>query len=250
MVRMKPWVEIAEELRREIGRGVYGPGDRLPSGSDLMNRFGVARQTVQNAIDQLRAEGLVLSVAGRGWFVSERKPIVRLARNRLSAAERADGRGTFMSDAAVGKWQRSVTVEVRREAAPEDVCSYLALDPGQEHEVVVRDRVMRADGEVVQLAVSYLPADIAGGTRLEEADTGPGGAHARLEEMGFELTHSTEVVSARPPRPREAELLQIPFAFPVIQVVRVAFAGGRAVEVDHITMSSERYQLVYRIDAD
>jgi GntR family transcriptional regulator len=250
MVQMKPWVEIAEELRREIGQGVYGPGERLPSGSDLMNRFGVARQTVQNAVDQLRAEGLVLSVAGRGWFVSERKPIVRLARNRLSKAERTEGRGTFMSDAAAGRWQPAVTVKVRREQAGDDVRSYLGLGAGQEHEVVVRDRVMRADGEVVQLAVSYLPAEIAGGTRLEEADTGPGGAYARLEEMGFELTHFTEVVSARSPRPREAELLQLPLGFPVLQVVRVAFAGDRAVEVNYITMSSERYQLVYQIDAD
>lgn len=247
---MKPWVEIADELRREIGRGVYGPGDRLPSGNDLMNRFGVARQTVQNAIDQLRAEGLVLSVAGRGWYVSERKPIVRLARNRLSKAERTEGRGTFMSDAAAGKWVPAVTVKVRREQAGEDVCSYLGLDPAQEHEMVVRDRVMRADGETVQLAVSHLPADIAGGTRIEEVDTGPGGTYARLEEMGFKLTHFTEVVSARSPQPREAELLEIPFGFPVIQVVRVAFAGDRAVEVNFITMSSERYQLVYQIDAD
>jgi GntR family transcriptional regulator len=249
MVQMKPWVEIAEELRREIDQGVYGPGDRLPSGSDLMTRFGVARQTVQNAIDQLRAEGLVLSVAGRGWFVSERKPIIRLSRNRLSKAERTQGRGTFMSDAAAGNWKPAVTVKIRRELAREDVCAYLGLDMEHDHEVVVRDRVMRADGEVVQLAVSYLPAEIAGGTQLEETDTGPGGAYARLEEMGFELTHFTEVVSARSPRPREAELLQIPFGFPVIQVIRVAFAGDRAVEVNYITMSSERYQLVYQIDA-
>ncbi|MEU4769703.1 GntR family transcriptional regulator [Actinosynnema sp. NPDC023794] len=248
MVQRKPWVEIAEELRREIHQGVYGPGGRLPSGSVLMNRFGVARQTVQNAMDQLRAEGLVLSVAGKGWFASERKPIVRLARNRLSKAERTEGRGTFMSDAAAGKWQPAVTVKVRREQAPEDVCSYLGLDSGCE--VVVRDRVMRADGEVVQLAVSYLPVDVAGGTRLEEVDTGSGGTYARLEESGFELTHFTEVVSARSPRPREAELLQVPFGFPVIQVIRVAFAGDRAVEVNYMTMSSDRYQLVYQIDAD
>ncbi|MER5261586.1 GntR family transcriptional regulator [Actinosynnema sp. NPDC002837] len=249
MVQMKPWVEIAEELRREIHQGVYKPGERLPSGSVLMNRFGVARQTVQNAMDQLRAEGLVLSVAGKGWFVSERKPIVRLARNRLSKAERTEGRGTFMSDAAAGGWQPAVTVKIRREHASEDVRSHLGLDAGREHEVVVRDRVMRADGEAVQLAVSYLPADIAGGTRVEEVDTGPGGTYARLEELGFELTHFTEVVSARSPQPREAELLRVPFGFPVIQVIRVAFAGDRAVEVNYITMSSDRYQLVYQIDA-
>ncbi|GAB3480078.1 GntR family transcriptional regulator [Amycolatopsis cihanbeyliensis] len=249
-MQTKPWVEIADELRSEIQRGDYVPGARLPSGSELMSRYGVARQTVQNAIDQLRAEGLVLSVAGRGWYVHERKPIVRLARNRLTKAERTAGRGAFMSDAAVGNWKPAVTVKIRREEATTEVAEYLELGLDAPRDVVVRDRVMRADGEVVQLATSYLPADIAAGTQLEETDTGPGGSYARLDELGYELTHYTELVSARSPRPKEADLLQLPYAFPVMQVVRVAYAGDRPVEVNFITMSSERYNLVYQIDAD
>jgi GntR family transcriptional regulator len=70
-----------------------------------------------------------------------------------------------------------------------------------------------------------------------------------LEELGYHLTHFTEVVSARAPRPKEAELLQIPYSFPIIQVIRVAFAGDDAVEVNFMVMSSERYQLVYQIEA-
>lgn len=248
-MQMKPWVEIAEDLRRGIQRGEYTAGARLPSGTELMAKYGVARQTVQNAVDQLRAEGLVLSVAGRGWYVSERKPIVRLARNRLSKAERTAGRGAFMSDAAAGRWKPAVTVRISRQEASPEVASYLELNPDDSQEVIVRDRIMRADGEVVQLATSHLPAAIAGGTRLEETDTGPGGSYARLEELGHELTHFTEVVSARAPRPREAELLQLPYGFPVLQVVRVAYAGDLPVEVNYMTMSSELYNLVYQIDA-
>lgn len=249
MTQTRPWVEIADELRREIQEGRHQPGNRLPSGSALMERYGVARQTVQNAIDQLRAEGLVLSVAGRGWYVSERKPIIRLARNRLSAAERTAGRGAFMSDAAAGNFKPGVTVKIFRQEATDDVRMYLELPADQPHEVVVRDRIMRADGEVVQLATSYLPASIVGGTQLEETDTGPGGSYARLEELGYTLTHFTEVVSARSPRPKEADLLQVPYGFPVIQVIRTAFAGDQPVEVNYMTMSSERYQLVYQLDA-
>jgi len=247
-MQTRPWVHIADELRKEIQRGEHAAGVRLPSGSELMARFGVARQTVQNAIDQLRAEGLVLSMAGRGWFVAEHKPIVRLARNRLTKAERTAGRGTFMSDAATGGWRPSVTVEVRREVVPTEVAAYLALD--ESSEVVVRDRVMRADADVVQLATSYLPVVIVSGTPIEAAETGPGGIYARLEELGFELTHFTEVVSARAPRPKEADLLQVPYGFPVIQVVRVAYVDDLPVEVNFIVMSSERFQLVYQIDAD
>ena len=243
---VRPWTQIADTLRREIGESE--PGARLASGSELMQRFGVARNTIQNAIDQLRAEGLVFSVSGRGWFVSERKPVVRLARNRLSAEERAAGRGTFMSDAAAGRWKPAVTVKIYREAVPTDIAALLEIEPGTD--VAVRDRIMRADGETVQLAVSYIPVDVAEAAGIEKTDTGPGGMYARIEETGLKLTHFTELVSARPPRPRESDQLQIPAAYPVIEVIRIAYAGDRPIEANRMVMSSERYQLVYQIAAD
>lgn len=246
MTRVRPWVEIADELRREIKD--TQPGARLPSGTVLMERFGVARNTIQNAVDQLRAEGLVFSVTGRGWFVSERKPVIRLARNRLSAAERTAGRGTFMSDAATGGWQPAVTVKIYRTAVPTEIAALLEIEPGTD--VVVRDRIMRADGETVQLAASYIPLEVAEAAHLEVTDTGPGGMYARIEEAGMQLTHFTELVGARPPRPRETDLLQIPTAQPVIELTRVAYVGDRAVEANQMILSAERYQLVYQLAAD
>jgi GntR family transcriptional regulator len=246
MTRVRPWVEIADELRREIGEAEAG--SRLPSGSELMRRFGVARNTIQNAIDQLRAEGLVFSVAGRGWFVSERKPVVRLARNRLSAAERTAGRGAFLSDAATGGWQPAVTVKIYRTAAPVEIAALLEIEHGTD--VVVRERIMRADGETVQLAASYIPVDVAQAAHLEVTDTGLGGMYARIEEAGMGLTHFTELVGARPPKPRETDLLQLPTAHPVIELVRVAYCGDRPVEVNRMVLSAGRYQLVYQIAAD
>jgi GntR family transcriptional regulator len=242
----RPWVEIADTLRREVTDA--GPGTPLPSGTQLMARFGVARNTIQNAVDQLRAEGLVFSVSGRGWFVSERKPVTRLARNRLSAAERAAGRGTFMSDARTGGWAPAVTVKTFRQTVPVDVAPLLDVAPGTD--VAVRERIMRADAEVVQLATSWIPVDVAEAAHLEQTDTGPGGMYARVEEAGWTLTHYSELVAARPPRPREAEHLQLPAAYPVLEVTRVAYAGDRAVEVNRMVMSSERYQLVYQIAAE
>lgn len=94
-----PSRRIAADLRHAIRDGEYRPGHQLPSGSVLMARYGVARQTVQNAIDLLRAEGLVIGRSGAGWFVRERPAVQRLARNRLSRDERVAGRGTA-TDAA------------------------------------------------------------------------------------------------------------------------------------------------------
>jgi GntR family transcriptional regulator len=245
---VKAWAQVADELRGEIVGGRLAPGARLPSGSDLMARFGVARQTIQTAVDQLRAEGLVVSVSGVGWRVAVQRPVIRLARNRLSKAERDAGRGPFMSDAAASGFTPAVTVKIRREPASADVAA--RLDIGEGTEVVVRERIMRADGTVVQLATSYLPVDVAGGTQIEETDTGPGGTYSRLEDLGHPLSHFTEAVGSRRASADEAALLQIPVGSPVLAVVRVAYAeGGRPVEVNWMVLNGDLYELVYQIDA-
>src|ERR687890_2334434 len=46
------------------------PGTPTPSERELVQRFGVARMTVRQALDALVAEGLLERVPGRGTFVS------------------------------------------------------------------------------------------------------------------------------------------------------------------------------------
>lgn len=65
-----PYEQIADSLRGQIEGGDIGPGQRLPSTRDLMDKFGVANQTVQRAMRILQNAGLVKSVAGRGTFVA------------------------------------------------------------------------------------------------------------------------------------------------------------------------------------
>jgi DNA-binding transcriptional regulator YhcF (GntR family) len=67
-----PYVQVASALRAAILTKTLEPGEKLPSGSQLATRYGVARMTVQQAIRVLRDEGLVVSRQGSGVFVRER----------------------------------------------------------------------------------------------------------------------------------------------------------------------------------
>lgn len=64
-----PYLQMANDIRDEIRSGLLGPGDRLPSTRELMERYDVANMTVQGAMRVLRAENLIYSVPGRGTFV-------------------------------------------------------------------------------------------------------------------------------------------------------------------------------------
>ncbi len=66
------WRQIAQILATEIGQRRYcegSPDDRLPSETDLAQRFGVNRHTVRRAILGLAEQGLVSVEHGRGTFV-------------------------------------------------------------------------------------------------------------------------------------------------------------------------------------
>lgn len=66
-----PNVQIAASIRAAILTGELEPGTQLQSGQELARFFGVARQTVQTAINTLRAEGFVRGQVGSGVFVRD-----------------------------------------------------------------------------------------------------------------------------------------------------------------------------------
>lgn len=241
--------QVAADIRQKISAGDYAPGEQLPSERELVETYDVSRPTVRDAITMLRTEGLVTSEHGRGVFVRPPASIQRIARSRLSREARSRNRGAFLADAAARGFTPSTSVKIRFEQADVRTAAHLDVPVGTE--VTVRDRVMRADGLVVQLAVSRLPRELTRGTAIEEVNTGPGGAYARLEEAGHTLGSYVEHVGARMPRPDESTLLQLADGVPIITVTRVAFtAVGRPVEMNDMVLAADRYELSYEWPAD
>ncbi|MEJ2479880.1 MAG: winged helix-turn-helix domain-containing protein, partial [Acidihalobacter sp.] len=66
--------QLYEQLAERILSGRYHAGQRLPSGRECASRWGVSRNTVNAVFDQLRAEGLLLSRRGSGWYVHHELP--------------------------------------------------------------------------------------------------------------------------------------------------------------------------------
>ncbi|HET8681152.1 MAG TPA: GntR family transcriptional regulator [Micromonosporaceae bacterium] len=238
---------IAADLRGAIESGELGEGAKLPSHTALMTRYGVSRTTVGAALDVLRSEGLTEHRHGVGVFVRRFARIVRRSPERLSTAARESGR--MIQDHDTGQRRRAVSVEVRREPAPEAVARALGVGAGAD--VVVRARRFDVDGRPVQVATSYLPVDLAGDTPIEDLDVGTGGIYARLAEIGAGPVEFEESVTARRPTADEVRDLGLPsVGVYVFEVVRHAYAGnGRCVEVNRMVMDGSVYELRYRFPA-
>lgn len=63
--------DVADELRRRVVQGELLPGQRLPTGSELAESFGVSMSVVREAMSRLKHDGLIQSIQGVGAFVSK-----------------------------------------------------------------------------------------------------------------------------------------------------------------------------------
>lgn len=236
---------IASALRSAIQSGVYAPGARLPGENDIMRDYGVARMTARQALAVLANEGLVVPRKGLGVFVREFRPIIREGIARLSGQTWPSGTSIWSADVGTRDLQVD-EIRVSREEPPPHARLLLDL-PDDDAMVVIRSRRFVLDGKPVLLAVSYLPAEIAAGTAIEQENPGPGGIYARLADLGFAPVRFREDLRARMPEAEDAARLVMPPGTPVVEIIRTAYtASGQAVEANEMTADADAY--IFRYD--
>lgn len=239
--------EIAEELRARIERGQYRAGDLIPSESEVMTEFSAGRETVTKALRLLRDQGLTVGAQGKPAKVREFKPIRRRANPRLS--REVWGAGTSMWSVDVRDTKPKVQgLEIETLEASARIAESLGISRGQA--IVRRRRHYVLDGRPVLMSDSYIPFDLAEGTRIMEENTGDGGIYARLADAGHAPIRFKEEVRVRMPNSRELSIMSLGPGTPVACIVRTAFEeGGRAVEVNEMTLDGGAYILDYVIEA-
>lgn len=211
---------ISRDLTGQIGSGLLGAGDRLPSESELAQHYGVSRMTVRQALGQLESDGLVVRRHGTGTFVGEPQQRRRRA-NRV---------GPFAEE--MGVEQADVTSQLLEQTVahpPEDVAAALGLQPGQ---AAVRvHRLRRLRGEPVSLQDSWVPLLLAPSVARDGLE---GGSLYRTlrEREGLEVTRAEQEVSASLATAEQARLLSVEVGSPLIVIARTAYTGdGQLVEV-------------------
>jgi GntR family transcriptional regulator len=236
-----PHRQIAAQLRAQIRRGDWAAGERLPSIPAIAAMYGVAKQTVQRTIDQLRVEGLLITKPGSGTYVrGTRRKLNRLSRGRYGAH-----RG-YHADLAAR--YRQQLAEVGRAPAPPEVADAFGVADGTE--LFVRRHIVRTADAPVEVGASWFrPADAAG-TSLERHEAVGRPLYQEVEEVtGRRYASATDHVTARQPSREEAEILQIRPDTPVLHLMHVAYdAEHRPIEVAQATWPGPMTSLVEEYD--
>lgn len=248
-----PHRQIATQIRAQIRRGDWGPGERLPSIPAIAAMYGVAKQTVQRTIDQLRIEGVLITKPGSGTFVrGTRRKLNRLSRGRYGIQ-----RG-YHADLAAR--YRQQLIEVGRSPAPGEVADIFGVPAGTE--LVVRRHLVRTQDAPVEVGASWLRPVDADDTSLARMEAFGRPLYQEVEEVtGRIYKTASDQVTARLPTRDECEILQIRPDTPVLHLVHVAYDGDhRPIEVaiatwpGPMTALTEEYtipaQRETRIDSD
>lgn len=212
-----------------------------------MARYEVAQQTVQNAIDLLRSEGLVVGRHGAGVFVKEPETFVRVPRRRFVFRDRI---GYYFDEAAQG-YRPVTTPTVDVVPVPAEIARRLGVEPGSE--VVMRTRVLGELGHGRQRAVSYLPAWLRDELPVVgEEETGLGGIYDRIEEHFGQPLSWEEAQGAVAAGAEEAAVLDgVVHGGPLVRILRTAsLPDGRAVEVNDTRMDAARFEVVAVLERD
>jgi len=232
------WEDIAAELRRRILSGELKPGEKFPTNLELMKEFDAHSLTVHAAVQALIQEGLVFSHGhgGRERFV---RPL----------PERSTRRGGFLTEFGERGRLEILRLEVVSDPGllPPPVAERLRPPVLRYHTRQWRDRL------AVALSDSYLPdrLPLEGLARmLADPKTD---LYRAMESLGFAPAICEETLVARPPRPEEAELLQLPrhAAVPVVEIHRQVFdPEGNLLEVCLLVDRADCYEFVYRFSVE
>ncbi|MER5743129.1 GntR family transcriptional regulator [Streptomyces sp. NPDC002225] len=193
----------------------FAVGEILPNERELAARFGVARATLRQALEQLELEGRLQRRRGVGTTVAP--PRVGVA---VSTAQR-----DWTGDGAAEAWQ---PVDATTAPAPPAVASALGADAAEPVHVVRRIRTTH--GQTVAAEFLYVPASSVPELSAIDAPSGPARARAVLRELhrlGLDgQDRSVELGSARADDAKELD--RLPGAPVLVVTTRYLVAGGTA----------------------
>jgi GntR family transcriptional regulator, histidine utilization repressor len=226
--KLAPYAQVKQHLKGRLARGRFAPGARMPSEAALVAQFQVSRMTVNRALRELQAEGLVDRIQGVGTFAA---PLHRVS-STLTI------RDLHEEIVERGHRHHAVVHLSRRERAPASLAERLGVAAGTWvfHTLIVHHE----EGRPIQCEDRYVnPRCAPGYLDVDFTQTTP--THYLLAVAP--LWQAQYEVAAARPSAREARLLRIGAGEPCLVVVRRTENRGTPITLARLVHPGRRYVL-------
>jgi GntR family transcriptional regulator len=229
------YIQVRDSLMDRILSEGFARGDKLPSENDLVGQFNVSRVTVRQALEALRAEGIIESHHGKGWFLRQVCAVQNLGR--------LEGFGEIL--APLGVNTRSEVLDRAELPAPAAVAA--AFDLPDQSNVVRIARLRIAGGRTMSYDVSFFPLDI--GRRLLQEDLTRHDIFVLLERaLATPLGFADVTIEIAPAEDDPAQRLDVAVATPIFKMTRLTHdRRGFPIDFEYVYGLPERHAFKVRV---
>ena len=224
--------QVRDLLRARIVCGTFA-GGTVPGEQHLVEEYGVSRGVVRDALDLLRAEGLIERLQGAGTFVVAQARVrhgIDVLRGLPDGIEHGRSRVSYR------------VLDLGRVVAPPLLAERLAVCPGAP--VVFFERLTLLDSAPLTVRSSWFPYDV--GAPLLAPESGPRGSIYQIIErqLGYPVGYTDQLIEATIADHAVAQLLNTRVGSPILLLERlVHLTDGRPVEFGFGRIRGDRLAL-------
>ena len=232
------YMQVANELRKEVLSGEYGDNGCIGTHTQLAERFGVSMITIRKAVQILEKEGMVEILQGKGTFV-RRSTLV-------DPLEKLTGISNMMLSLDMEHQVLVPILELRETPKwmDSDVCEELG-----EKSLFIR-RIICLQGVPIADADMYLPGKYASYFTKEEVENSTV-YQIYQSNVGIQLGRGRQVIRAAGADKELAQNLEIVENSPVLQIIRKSYDNtGNLIEYMILSYEAGKYCFEVEMDLD
>lgn len=222
------YAKVKQAICQQIDSGEWQPEQRVPSELEMVRALGVSRMTVNRALRELTAEGVLIRQQGVGTFVARKKTHSALSEVHAIADEIAQ-RGHIHKAKLIDICQAKASMEEAME-----------LGVRTNHRIF-RATILHFENEApIQIEYRVVNAELA--PDYDQQDFQNNGAYTYLMTVA-PMTEGEHLVEAVNASENECELLQINASEPCLQIKRRTWCKEKLVTNARLISPGSRFQL-------
>ena len=217
------YMQVANELRKEVLSGEYGENGCIGTHTQLAERFGVSMITIRKAVQILEKEGMVEILQGKGTFV-RRSTLV-------DPLEKLTGISNMM-----------LSLDMEHQVL-------VPIEELGEKSLFIR-RIICLQGVPIADADMYLPGKYASYFTKEEVENSTV-YQIYQSNLGIQLGRGRQVIRAAGADKELAQNLEIVENSPVLQIIRKSYDNtGNLIEYMILSYEAGKYCFEVEMDLD
>ncbi|MFD1441317.1 MULTISPECIES: GntR family transcriptional regulator [Lacticaseibacillus] len=223
------YIQIHNQIKKDIEAGKWQIGDRIPSERDLAVTFNVSRMTLRQAIQTLVDEGILERRIGAGTFVANQK-----------VQERVSGVTSF-TDIMIAQGKRPSSKTISYHVAKPSLSESEKLKLKDGDQVLRMERIRFADDVPISFEVATVPYDLV--KDFSKSEVTKSFYHTLEKKGGYVLGGAQQTVSAMTASERIAEYLAIKRGDAILRLRQTSFLqDGRPFEYVRTQYVGERFE--------